>query len=171
MNNTIFSYRPKVSSVLVGLVFVGALLYGSVLTTFANQPLVLKGIHLSATQATIFFGVMSAVFGITFLCILLLSVVTLIFPRNIELQTDKLIFPIGFFSKKSKEVPYSSIKRIYIQELQDQRFLYIEHQRGKLTIVPSMLESSLAFERLQAGIHQRLQGLTHHSSGTPSGAP
>ena len=154
--DTDFEYKQKASSPLIGLLFTGVLLYWSLTTALTNHAgIVIKGISLTPTQATIFFWLSTALIGFMFLCCSLILFLALTVRNKIELRVDRLIFPRGGFSKKSIEVPYTSIKRVYLGKVDVQDYLYIEYSRGKLSIRPAMLESIFAFEQLEAAIKAR----------------
>jgi len=140
-------------------------LYG---TTGINNALM----HLTPGEATLFEwgGVVFSVIAIGFtLVMFLLSSSSPV--RSLTLCPDKLIAPAGIFSKKTIDVPYTSIRQIKISVLDPPsvvtlsnannrrvRTLIILHSQGETRIPDVLLEDKSSFEEICALVQQAIGG-------------
>src|SRR5438128_1690875 len=123
MRDISFPYRQKPFAALFALLFSGSFFYAALSSALTNhEGLSIKGIQLTAGQATAFYWVSAVLCILPVGIFLLLSYAAIAIRRSIDLRADKLVFPRSGFSKRTIEVPYHSIKRVYVEETRGTRF-------------------------------------------------
>ena len=164
MNEIRFPYKPKIYILLPGIiVLIGcALWFGNaamtneneLVITFFNQSL----IKLSNEMASIFYLLVSIFFIMFAMYTIKALYLGVTVTKEIVITEREIIAPKNGISKTIISVKFNEIKDINIKSIQQQQFLYILYQGGKLTIPQSMLPNRQAFEELISLVSARVNG-------------
>lgn len=144
-----YEYKPKWTSIFLGIGFFGA---GAAVCVFAandNRGLIInRAIHLSADQAKIFWWVICGIC----LCFVLLAG-AMIFQRlrlkqRIKLSSSALIIPKSRWSEGEQVIEYNRITGLSNVKEHGQNFLHVFHPDGKSSVWASMMPSKADYNDL-----------------------
>lgn len=153
-------YKPKPWLMVLAILFFGACGWFIGQKAMLNdRGLIINGLfHLEREGATNFYWVLAAlstafvVIGVPALFIGLFS------SRRLVLTETEIIAPKNGFSRTLVTVSLAGVRQLAVRQVQKQRFLEITHERGKLTIIESMLPGGQAFDELCAAVAARVPG-------------
>lgn len=129
-----------------------------------DEPQVIKGFHLDANEANIFFY--SA--GIFMLLILLLATSSLYDRlkngvRYIHVKDDRFIFPAGLFSKKEREVFFSQMKDVAMRSNSSGKYAIVRLPEKNLTLQKSCFDSKAEYIEFTDFLKSKLRSPLHPS--------
>lgn len=140
----VFTYKAKPAPVIGAILFFGLGGWFMNETAKTNQRgLIIEHlIHLSPEQATLFYhGI--ALLSLGFVLLALFVIPQLFIHRELVLEHDAAILPVGFFSKRQQRIPLDSIHDVRITTVRKKyTFVTIYHDAGKTKINGSMLPNA-----------------------------
>lgn len=154
----IYPYRAKLIPTVLGALFfaVCAGVLGAKAITNQVGLVIKRTVELDASQATIFYWVLTAV-SLAFVGLAVLAgVQRFSSSRFLRLGPSSLLVPVSQWSTTLREIPYEQIVGLKIQSVNGQRFLTITHQQGKVVVIASMLPRSRDFDEIVEYIQTQL---------------
>ncbi len=144
-----YEYKPKLTTVLLGIGFFGLCAVISVIAAYDNHELMINGIiHLSVYQASVFWWIICSISLCFVLAASLMIVQRFKFKQRIALTSSSLIVPKSRWSESEDIIDYRAIKSLSSEKIQGQRLLHVFHSEGKYTIAASMLSSKAVYDNL-----------------------
>jgi hypothetical protein len=95
-------------------------------------------ITLGPPGATVFYWVIAATAGCFVLLALMLAARRLADPRILEVGTDSLLLPFGWFRTRTSRIPYSEIQSVSEVVISGQRYFYVTAGGLRYTINASL---------------------------------
>ena len=160
MSEVRFQYKPNVILfILVALLFSACTAVLGNIAITNDRGLVLNRIlEFSTGGATSFYWVLT-VCAAVFVVIAIVGFISgLSTKKEIVLTESSISAPKSGISKKVVTLKYSEISDVSMQAIQNQKFLNILHQGGKLTIPQSMLPRQNDFDKLVNLIASKVNG-------------
>lgn len=143
-------YKPRLGPALFGLLFFavcGALMAHEALGN--DRGLILNGIiRWEVEGATRFYWTLAALSGAFVLIAIVMLAAGLTSSASLRLSATDLSAPRSAFSRTSTVVGRADIAGVEVMTVNKQRFLYVHHAGGTLTILQSCLPSDAAFDEV-----------------------
>lgn len=143
-------YKPKFFKLFLLILFLAFtcyILFKDVMHN--NRGLIINHlIHLSPRGATVFYFLLAICCTVGLGIAVAMFYVGITTRREILLFDNRISLPKSVYSKKMNSIQYAHIFSLKIRTINKQRALLIAHRDGTTAIAESMLENTLAFERL-----------------------
>lgn len=160
MSEVRFPYKPKVILFILVVLFFSACtaVLGNIATTNDRGLILNKILEFSTGGATIFYWILTACAAVFVVLAIVGLISGLITKKEIVLTESTISAPKSGISKKVVTLQYSEISEVSMQTVQNQKFLNILHQDGKLSIPQSMLPNKNDFEKLVNLVASKVNG-------------
>ena len=160
-----FTYRYKASRIFLAILFFGACagFIGHEAMTNDQGLLINHIIELDPGNATVFYWVMAALCG-SFVVMGLIGVIASLTAEEeaqvLRLTPTEIRLPQGLFRKELRDIPYTEVKDLHVQQVQSQRFLTLVLTSGKkVSIAASALPKKENFDTVCQFVAARVTAL------------
>ena len=160
MRPVTYAYGLKLSTALFGVAFSATLtVWGAHVARTNQNGLIIRGlIHLSPSMATAFFWLTTLLLGLMLAACLFLTFTCFNGKRAVTLLPDRIEAVLGAITTKKVIVPYSSITKLELQAIRDQKILYIHHRCGRIALVPALLPKRSDLDDIYSTLLSRTGG-------------
>lgn len=149
-----YPYRPRPGVMLIAcLAFAACAVWLGWVAYTNDRGLILNGIFEFETGgATIFYWSIAGLSALMAILGFARTLIGLFSNQHLQISRSQLSAPQSMFSASNTVIPFSSITGVQLQTVRSQRFLRIQHQKGKLTIAAINLPDATAFDTICARI-------------------
>ena len=146
------SYNPRWGVIIACAAFFGACsAFMAYKAAHNTVGVIINGIiTLGPTGATAFYWIISSLGAGFVLMAILLTVRRIASPQVLELGTDALFLPHGFFQRQTSRIAYADIQNVSEVQVSGQTFLYVTAGGRRYTITASLFPDLETYSDVRA---------------------